>query len=186
MVDEKASGKTKAKPVAKKAKPKRRAKVKAKKSARKAKRRGAGRPEIEITAEQRDKVSILIGGGMGIEETAAAMNMAPNTFKKHFKAEIKLARSGKRAEVLMAMFKSAIGGNVSAQKQYIALNALADADDAALNPPVEAGARAPAPRAAKVLKGKKEIAQEEAATAVQSAEWGNDLDVTAPVGAKPN
>ena len=186
MVDDKASGKAKAKSAAKKAKAKRPAKAKAKKSAGKAKRKGAGRPTLDVTSEQREKVSILIGGGMGIDETAAAMKMAPNTFKKHFKDEILLARSGKRAEVLMAMFKSAIGGNVSAQKQYIALNALADADEAALNPPVEAGARAPAPKAAKIPKGKKEQAQEEALTAVQSADWGNDLDVTAPLGVKPN
>ncbi len=177
MVASKARGKAaKAKPRAKTVK------------AKKGKRKGAGRPEIEITAEQRERVEILIGGGMGIDETAAAMSMAPNTFKKHFGTEIRLARSKKRAEVISAMFKSAVGGNVSAQKTYIQLNALADADDVALNPPVDAPARAAAPSpAAKALKlGKKEIAQEEALTAAEGTAWGADLDVTTPPGAKPN
>ncbi|WBU27575.1 hypothetical protein OOZ54_12810 [Rhodopseudomonas palustris] len=148
----------------------------------KAKKRGAGRPEFEPTAEQRERVEILVGGGMSKEDIAAAMLVAVNTLKKHFAKELKIGRSKRRAEVLEAMFNSAKGGNVSAQKAYIQLNALADADEAVQNPK----AHKPAPKSARIYKGKKEIAQEEAlSVGGAGSDWGTDLDPTAPpAGAK--
>src|SRR5258708_6981963 len=92
------------------------------KKRKKGARKTAGRPELEITAEQRERVEILVGGGMGIEEIAAALAMAKNTLKKHFAKELACGRSKKRSEILEAMFNSAKGGNVSAQKAYVALN----------------------------------------------------------------
>ncbi|WP_454629554.1 hypothetical protein [Bradyrhizobium cenepequi] len=153
---------------------------------KKATRGKAGRPEIQVTAEQRERVEVLIGGGMALEEIAAAMDLSPKTLTKHFKRELLVGRSKKRAEVLVAMFKAANGGNVSAQKAYLQQNLLADADDHVQNPSKDDSAPAPS-RATKVYKGKKEVAQEEAMTAGAGTEWGSDLDPTAPgPDVKPN
>jgi hypothetical protein len=169
MVASKARGKAaKAKPRAKKTK----------------KGKGAGRPEFKATAADREKVEILIGGGMAIDEVAAAMDLAVNTLKKHFGPELKVGRSKKRSEILLAMFNSAKGGNVSAQKAFIQLNALAEADEAVQNPKDDR----PAPVVAKIYKGKKEIAQEAAlSVGGEGSPWGTDLDPTAPPpGVKAN
>lgn len=164
------------------------AKAAVKKPARQKKKaptkKAAGRPEFTPTDEQRQNVEILIAGGMGLDEVAHAIGVAENTLKKHFPQEIKVARSKKRAEVLVAMFNSAKGGNVSAQKAFIALNGAASADEDFV------GRNDPAPaKPAKVSKlGKKEQAAEEAAIAAGGGDgWGKDLDVTTPVpGTKPN
>lgn len=159
--------------------------VKAEPRAKKIKKRvgnGAGRPEFKATAEQRERVEILIGGGMAIEEIAAALNLSKNTLKKHFGIELRMGRSKKRAEVLEAMYNSAKGGNVSAQKSYITLNALADADDAVRNPHDDKSAATPRVPAL----GKKDMADRVAETAGLGTEWAKDLDPTVPVGAKAN
>jgi predicted DNA-binding protein (UPF0251 family) len=172
MVENKASDKAaKAKPRAKKAKP--------------AKRAGAGRPQIEITAEQRERAAILIGGGMTLEEAAAAFDMAKNTFRKHFAKELVRSRSKKRAEILLAMFKSAVGGNVSAQKAYVALNTIASAD-AAWTAPEATEAGSAAKQVKKDRPGKKELAAEAALTAGIGTEWKNDLETPPLPGTKPN
>jgi hypothetical protein len=134
----------------------------------------------------RDRFEIQFGGGMSIEDIAAAMELSPKTLKKHFGAEIKKGRAKKRAETLVAMFKAAIGGNVSAQKAYLQHNLLADADDAAQGE--NAGEiAAPSTKAKSVYRGKKEAAQDEAMTAGAGTEWGSDLDPTAPgPDVKPN
>lgn len=138
-----------------------------------------GRPEFEATAEQREKVEILIGGGMVIEEIAAAMELSEKTLRKHFRRELLVGRSRKRAEVLAAMFKAGVGGNVSAQKAYITLNALAAADDDVQNPSAEKAAQ-PTAAVKSAYVGKKEVAQEAAMTAGAGTEWGADLDPNAP------
>ncbi|MGR4927290.1 hypothetical protein ACIPUD_10835 [Bradyrhizobium sp. CAR08] len=173
MVERKARGKAaKAKPGAK--------------AAKKGKRKSAGRPEIKVTAAEREKVEILVGGGMPVEEIASAMDMAVNTLKKHFRLELKIGRSKKRAEMLMAMFNSGKGGNVSAQKSYLQHLLLADADDAVQNPSADEPATTSA-KAASGYKSKKEAAQEEALTAGVGSDWGSDLDPSAPGSSvKPN
>lgn len=173
------------------AKPK--TKTKARKSPRKkgrkvrARKRAktAGRPEFVATTEQRERVEIWIGAGMSVEEIAAALELSEKTVRKHFRQELLVGKSKKRAEVLAAMYKAAAGGNVSAQKAYIQLNALADADDNVRNPKDEP---APAPsKAARAYKGKKEIAQEEAMSAGVNSDWGTDLDpIAPPPGTKAN
>lgn len=146
----------------------------------------AGRPEIVVTAEMRERFEIQFGGGMSIEDIAAAMELSPKTLKKHFGGEIKKGRAKKRAETLVAMFKAAIGGNVSAQKAYLQHNQLADADDAAQGAK-DSEEAAPTPKAKSVYKGKKEAAQEDAMTAGAGTEWGSDLDPSAPgPEVKPN
>ncbi|MBR1004746.1 hypothetical protein [Bradyrhizobium liaoningense] len=153
------------------------------KAAKKGKRKSAGRPEIKVTASDREKVEILIGGGMAVEEIAAAVDMAVNSLKKHFGAELKRGRSRKQAAMLEAMFKAGVGGNVSAQKAYMQHSLLAAADDKVQG----AAEPAPAPRAPRAYQGKKDAAQEEAMTAGAGTEWGSDLDPLAPQpGVKPN
>jgi hypothetical protein len=90
---------------------------------KKAAKRGAGRPEYEPKAGDRERVEILIGGGMGIEETAAAMSMAPNTFKKHFGrdqiGQIEEAGRGADGDVQVGDRRQRLGAEA-----YIQLNAL--------------------------------------------------------------
>lgn len=138
-----------------------------------AKKPSAGRPEFKPTDKQRLRVEILIGGGMAVDEVAAALEVDKKTLAKHFSAEIKHGRARKRAEVLEAMFNAAKGGNVSAQKAFIALNTLADADASVQGEKDDLPA---APKQRTPFKGKKEVAQEEALTAGIGSEWGSDLD----------
>lgn len=167
MVERKARGKAaKAKPRAK--------------AAKKGKRKSAGRPEIKVTAADREKVEILIGGGMAVEEIAAALDMAVNSLKKHFGAELKRGRSRKQAAMLEAMFKAGVGGNVSAQKAYMQHSLLAAADDK-VQGTVEPTSQ---PRAPKTYQGKKDAAQAEAMTAGAGTDWGSDLDPTPPTDLK--
>lgn len=160
----------------------------ASKRAKKAKKRSAGRPEFQPTKEQRQRVEILVGGGMAIEEIASAMDIDKKTLSKHFGEQIRFGRSKKRAEVLEAMFNSAKGGNVSAQKAFIQLNSLADVDERVQNPKADEVAP-PAPKKKTVgYVSKKETAQAEAmAVGGPDSPWGSDLDPTAPPpGVKAN
>lgn len=150
------------------------------KKAKKNKHLAAGRPELEVSAEQRDRVEILVGGGMAIEDIAAALSMSEKTLRKHFRVELKRGRSKKRAEMLEAMFRAGNGGNVSAQKAYMALNEIATADDNWVNPQAETTA----PKPAKL--GKKELAAEAAGTAGVGTEWKNDLETPPLPSELPN
>lgn len=142
-----------------------------------------GRPEIVVTAEQRERVEVLTGGGMGVEAIAEAMTLSLKTLKKHFANELRVGRSKRRAEVIEAMFKSAVANNVSAQKAYIALNTIAEADAAWVDSPADE-ARAPAPKPEKL--GKKELAAAAATTAGAGTEWASDLETPPSPDALPN
>jgi len=118
------------------------------------------RPAFKPTPMQRRKVSIAAGGGMSHEEIALAMGMSRNTLEKHFDHELSIGAYERRSEVMAAMHKAAVKGNVAAQKAYISLV-----------PHVAA------PPAAKVTpKGKKAQAQEDAAGAAKGTDWNELLD----------
>lgn len=128
-----------------------------------------GRPPFKPTQVMRRKVAIAAGGGMSETEIATALGIARGTLRKHFKEELKAGALSKRLEVLDAMHKAAKKGNVSAQRAYLSTVM-------AMNEP------APAPKAkpAAPKKGKKEQAQEEAASATMGTEWD---DLLPPHGA---
>lgn len=123
-----------------------------------------GRPEYAPTKAQRDRVAIAAGGGMAHEEIALGLGISRTTLLKHFRLELSVGAYEKRLEVLQAMFKSAKGGNVAAQKAYVGLTPALSA------PPAEAEQAEKTP-----AKGKKEQAKEDAVTAQVGTEWGDLL-----------
>lgn len=113
------------------------------------------------TDEDREKVQILRAQGMSLEAIAAALDMHHETLRKHFSVELEVAVAKKTADVMMARYRSAMGGSVPAQNKFLEL----------------AGAIPPTPKKApkQPKLGKKEVAQAEAETAHTSSDWGSIL-----------
>lgn len=121
--------------------------------------KNSGRHEFQPTDEDREKVRVLKAGGMSMEAIAEAVGISEPTLRKHFSSELDRATAKVRAEVLMARFRSAMGGNVSAQNKMLELVGASAADDK-----VNARGKKSEPK-----KGKKEE-QMEAAESVASGD----------------
>lgn len=125
-----------------------------------AEKKARGRPEFVVTDEDREKVRVLKAGGMSNEAIAEAIGISEPTLRKHFSLDLEVGAAKVTADVLMARYRSAMGGNVSAQNKWLEA----------------AGAIPPKPRKVKEKPvGKKEAAQAEAETAHQSSDWGSLL-----------
>lgn len=122
-----------------------------------------GRPEFRPTPELQKRVSVAAGGGMSHEEIAIGLGISRNTLEKHFAAELTHAAYQRRLEVLSAMHRSALKGNVAAQKAYLAM------DPALAAPPTPKADEKPA------TAGKKDRAAADATTAATGTEWHADL-----------
>lgn len=83
--------------------------------------KNSGRREMEPTDEQREKVRVLKAGGMTNEAIAEAIGISEPTLRKHFASEMDLATAKVRAEMLMARYNAAKGGNVQAQNKMLEL-----------------------------------------------------------------
>jgi hypothetical protein len=127
-----------------------------------------GRPEFKATPALRRKVEELICCGMSKEDVARAIGCTKPTLVKHFMPELETGIARKRAEIIGMLFKSAKGGNVTAQKKLEEMSRIAGAEDALSRP---------AERDLKL--GKKELAAEAAKTAGVDSEWGSDLTTPA-------
>src|SRR5688572_7760808 len=123
--------------------------------------RKRGRPEYVPTDEDREKVQVLRAQGMSHEAIAASLDIHPQTLVKHFSIELDCAVAKKTAEVMMARYRSAIGGSVPAQNKFLEL----------------AGAIPPQPqREPKAPKlGKKEQAEADAQEVPADPAWGDVL-----------
>lgn len=119
----------------------------------------SGRPAFKPTAAQRRKVSVAAGAGMSHEEIALGLGIARNTLEKHFEQELSVGAYSRRLEVLDAMHRTAVKGNVAAQKAYVALT------PAMAAPPAEP----------EKPKGKKEQAEADATTAARGTDWDDLL-----------
>lgn len=84
-------------------------------------KRGRGRPEYVPTDEARERVQVLRAQGMSKESIAEAMDIHVETLTKHFSVEMDSAVAKKTAEVMMARYRSAIGGSVPAQNKFLEL-----------------------------------------------------------------
>lgn len=104
---------------------------------------------------------------MSHEEIALGLGISRNTLTKHFDAELSTGACARRLEVLDAMFKAAKGGNVTAQKAYVAMTPK-------IMPPAP-----DKPAASKT--GKKEQAAAEAKTAQTGSDWESLLPGSAPL-----
>lgn len=121
----------------------------------------AGRPEHVPDDETRERVEILVAGGMKVWQIAAAIGISEPVLRDRYAAELDAGRSKKRAEILEAMFRAGLGGNVSAQRAYLA-------QDADLDEP-------PPPPVSEEPLGKKAAAQAAAITAHYGTDWENLL-----------
>jgi len=115
----------------------------------------AGRPAFKPTTVQRRMVTNAAASGMSHEEIAIALGVARNTLEKYFEKELSTAALRRRMEVMDAMARTALKGNVAAQKAFLAQTPTLAA------PPVEQG---------KPL-GKKDQANADAASAAAGTDW---------------
>ena len=122
-----------------------------------------GRPEFKPTPAMRRKVANAKGGGMPNEEIALALGISRNTLEKHFKEELSTGASQKRLDVLDALHRAALKGNVAAAKAFLSAGPVLEINSAEK------------PRAEPKV-GKKEQAERDAKTAHQGTEWADLLN----------
>lgn len=90
--------------------------------------KNSGRPEYAATDEEREKVRVLKAGGMTNVAIAEAIGISEPTLRKHFSSELDRATAKVRAEMLMARYHAAKGGNVQAQNKMLELVGASAAD----------------------------------------------------------
>lgn len=81
--------------------------------------KNSGRKKYAPTDEEREQVRVLKAGGMTNEAIADAIGISEPTLRLHFSSELDRATAKVRASLLMARYRSAIGGNVAAQNKMI-------------------------------------------------------------------
>lgn len=85
-----------------------------------------GRPSHVPTDEKRFRVKVLSAVNKSPAEIALAMGISEPTLRKYYLRELRGGLPQLRAEVLVAMTKKALDGNVSAMKAIIAETRHAD------------------------------------------------------------
>jgi hypothetical protein len=131
------------------------------------------RPPYKPTPALRRKVAIAAGGGMSHEEIAIGLGISRTTLLKHFETELTTGAYQKRLEVMGAMHKAAMAGNVAAQKAYSAMTPRVAAPPP---PPAELPSASSAQP-----EGKKAQQHAEAVAAATGTEWEQLLTPRAPV-----
>lgn len=81
--------------------------------------KNSGRRPYEPTDEDREKVRVLKAGGMSNEAIAEAVGISEPTLRKHFRSDLDIGSAKVAADVLMARYRAALGGNVSAQNKLL-------------------------------------------------------------------
>lgn len=81
--------------------------------------KNSGRKAYAPSDEEREKVRVLKAGGMSNEAIAEAVGISEPTLTKHFSSDLEIGAAKVTADVLMARYRSAIGGNVSAQNKML-------------------------------------------------------------------
>ena len=123
--------------------------------------KNSGRRPYAPTEEDREKVRVLKAGGMSDDAVATALGISAPTLRKHFSYELDVGTAKTRAELLLALHRSAMGGNVAAQKKALELVTASSAGDALKGRETPSAATAgDATRAGRM--GKKELQQQSA------------------------
>ncbi|UHD44924.1 hypothetical protein LUX29_18140 [Aureimonas altamirensis] len=81
--------------------------------------KNSGRKAYRPTQEGREKVRVLKAGGMTDSAIAVAMGISAPSLSKHFSEELAKGSAIVRSELLMARYRAALGGNVSAQAKML-------------------------------------------------------------------
>lgn len=81
--------------------------------------KNSGRRKYAPTDDEREKVRVLKAGGMSNEAIAEAIGISEPTLRQHFLSELDRGTAKVRADLLMARYRSAMGGNVAAQNKMI-------------------------------------------------------------------
>lgn len=86
------------------------------------KRHGAGgRKRYQPSGADREKVAVLVASGMMVDQIACAMAITEPTLRRHYRAELDTGALRKRGEMLMALNRAALKGNVAAVKEALAI-----------------------------------------------------------------
>lgn len=80
-----------------------------------------GRKRYQPTQQDREKVAVLVAAGMTVDEIARAMSLSEPTLRRHYAGEIETGALRKRGEMLMALNRAALKGNVAALKESLAI-----------------------------------------------------------------
>lgn len=137
-------------------------------------RTAGGRRRHTVTDRSREKVAILAAAGMPETAIAAAVGISAPTLRRYYATELEIGPAVKRAEVMTALYRTAIGGNVAAQKAVLEIF-----DKAALDAMDKAFTGAPAePKPERI--GKKEAAQRAADEAATDSDWADLLNASSP------
>ena len=83
--------------------------------------RKQGRPEYVPRLDDHEKVQVLRASGMSLNAIATAIDIHPETLRKHFSTDLDIAVAKRTAAVMMARYRAAIGGNVAAQTKFLEL-----------------------------------------------------------------
>lgn len=125
-------------------------------------------PAFVPSLDQRTRVTILAGARISPEEIARKMEMTVDMLKEHFGQELINGPAVCKSDIIESTFYAGKGGNVAAQKVYLAFNAQAEPD-------AEDQPKALPPA------GKKEQRLRDAQAPVGSDSPWNDLDEPGPV-----
>lgn len=135
----------------------------------KAKRSGAGgRKVYQPQDRDREKVAVLVSSGLTVEQIARAMALSEPTLRRAFRIELETGAIRKRADMLVALHRTALKGNVAAQREALAIMDRARLEK--LQDEVR-GKAAAKPDADPV--GKKEQAQLDAHSVVTRGPWSD-------------
>lgn len=135
---------------------------------RKAKR-GRGRPAFNPTRAMRLSVERMLACGDSQNVVARALGIDDDTLRKHFAEEIATGAAKRRREVVDAVFDGVKANNASLIRKAEEMTRVASAQDS-----IRDAADRPAPVGID-RRGKKEIRRDEAVTAGEGSEWGEDL-----------
>ena len=133
-------------------------------------KRPVGRPAFKPTRPMRLSVERMLACGDSQNMVARALGIDDDTLRKHFAEEIATRAAKRRREVVDAVFEGVGAKNASLIRKAEEMTRAAAAQESVRR----AGEGRPeAPRVDR--RGKKEIQREEAATAGEGSEWGDDL-----------
>lgn len=123
-----------------------------------------GRPSHRPTRATRDQVEVLTAAGQAAWQVAVALGISEPTLREHYETELANGRARKTAEIELALYRAAAGGNVSAIKAWLGRHRPLE------NPP-EAPQRSSSEPLPNQPLGKKELANAAALTAHRGSEW---------------